>query len=139
MEYRRFGDKIVARIDRGEEIMSEIKTIAQKESIATASVNALGALSEVTIGYINVYEKQYHSKDYSGIYEMAGLHGTISSMDGEVYLHIHCTVSDEQNNALGGHMTRAVVSATCEMVIDVIDGVVGRKFNDDVGLNLFDF
>ena len=139
MDYRRFGDKIVARIDRGEEIMKQIEAIARKENIALASVNALGALSEATIGYINTHEKKYYFKEYIGKYEMAGLHGTISSMDGEPYLHIHCTISDEHKNAIGGHMTRAVVSATCEMVIDVIDGKVGRKFNEEVGLNLFDF
>ena len=39
----------------------------------------------------------------------------------------------------GGHLNRAVVSATCEMVIDIADGCVNRRFSDEIGLNLFDF
>ncbi|MCI8327700.1 MAG: DNA-binding protein, partial [Lachnospiraceae bacterium] len=39
----------------------------------------------------------------------------------------------------GGHLNRAVVSATCEVVINIIKGNVDRKFNEEVGLNLFEF
>ena len=45
MEYRRFGDKIVARIDRGEEILEQLKELAHRENITLASVPALGATS----------------------------------------------------------------------------------------------
>ena len=33
MEYRRFNNTIVARIDKGEEILEQIKAIALKEKI----------------------------------------------------------------------------------------------------------
>ena len=33
MDYRRFGNKIIARIDRGEEILEKVKEIALKENI----------------------------------------------------------------------------------------------------------
>ena len=39
MEYRRFNNTIVARIDKGEEILSQIKEIALKENIKLANVN----------------------------------------------------------------------------------------------------
>ena len=31
MEYRRFDDKIVARIDRGEEILEQVKELARRD------------------------------------------------------------------------------------------------------------
>ena len=38
MEYRRFGNKIVARIDRGEEILEKIKEIGISENIRLAHI-----------------------------------------------------------------------------------------------------
>ena len=49
------------------------------------------------------------------------------------------SAGDEKGHVFGGHLNRAVVSATCEMVINVIDGSVDRKFSDEIGLNLLKF
>lgn len=57
MEYRRFKDKIVARIDRNEEILEQIKNIALKENIILASVEALGATDDFTVGVYDVEAK----------------------------------------------------------------------------------
>ena len=50
MEYRRFDNTIVARIDRGEEVLEQVAAIAQAEQIKLASVQALGAVGEFTVG-----------------------------------------------------------------------------------------
>ena len=60
-------------------------------------------------------------------------------MDGEYYSHIHFSAGNENGEVFGGHLNKAVVSATCEMIINIIDGVVDRKFDEDIGLNLFKF
>ena len=39
----------------------------------------------------------------------------------------------------GGHLNRAIISATAEIQIQVIDGEIGREFSEDIGLNLFKF
>ena len=49
MEYRRFDDKIVAWIDRGEEILEQVKELARRENITLASVTALGATNDFTV------------------------------------------------------------------------------------------
>ena len=36
-------------------------------------------------------------------------------------------------------MANLMISATCEIVVDVIDGKVDRKFSEEIGLNLFEF
>jgi hypothetical protein len=49
------------------------------------------------------------------------------------------SAGDRDNNVYAGHLNKAVVSATCEMFIHVIDGAVDRKLNEEVGLNLLKF
>ena len=139
MEYRRFGNTIVARIDRGEEILAAVREIAGTEHIQLASVSALGATNDFTVGVYNVDEKQYHASDFKGNFEIVSLTGTINTMDGEFYTHLHMSAGDEKGQVFGGHLNRAVVSAVCEMVITVIDGVVDRRFSEEIGLNLFRF
>lgn len=139
MEYRRFGNKIIARIDKGEEILTTIKEISLKENIKLASVQALGATDEFTVGVYKVDEKKYYANEFKGYFEIVSLTGTINTMNGEFYTHIHMSAGNDKGEVFGGHLNKAIVSATCEMVIDVIDGCVDRKYDEEIGLNVFRF
>ena len=57
MDYRRFGNTIAARIDKGEEILEQVKAIALKEEIKLASIQALGAVNQFTVGVFKTDEK----------------------------------------------------------------------------------
>lgn len=139
MEYRKFNNTIVARIDKGEEILENIKTIALKENITLANINALGATNEFIVGVFNVDEKKYYSNEFKGNYEIVSLTGTINTMNNEFYTHIHMSAGNDKGEVFGGHLNKAIVSATCEMVINIIDGKVDRYYDEEVGLNLFKF
>ena len=54
MEYRKFDNVIVARIDKDEEISEQLRVIAIKENIKLASVQALGAINDFTVGVYTV-------------------------------------------------------------------------------------
>ena len=140
MDYRRFKNTIiVCRIDKGEEILEKIKEIALKENIKLANITALGATNDFTVGVFKTEEKKYYSNEFRGDFEIVSLTGTINTMNGEFYTHIHMSAGNDKGEVFGGHLNRAIVSATCEMVINIIDGVVDRDFNDEIGLNLFKF
>ena len=139
MDYRRFGKTIVMRIDKGEEVLTQLKAMALKEDIKLASVRALGATNDFTVGVFKVDEKKYYANHFTGDFEIVSLTGTISTMNGEYYAHLHMSAGDEQGRVFGGHLNEAIISATCEMVVEVIDGQVERAHDADVGLNLFKF
>lgn len=139
MEYRKFNNTIVARIDKGEEILDKIKEIANKENIKLANINALGATNDFTVRVFKTDEKKYYSNNFTGDFEIVSLTGTINTMNGEFYSHIHMSAGNDKGEVFGGHLNRAIVSATCEMVINIIDGTVDREFNENIGLNLFKF
>ena len=139
MEYRRFGDTLVVRIDAGEEIVSQVRAVAEKEGVVLAGVEALGAVNDFTVGVYNTETKQYRSNRFQGAYEIVSLTGTISTMDGAFYQHLHMSAGDAEGRVFGGHLNEAVVSATCEMVITVIDGQVDRAKDEVPGIDLFKF
>jgi len=139
MEYRRFGNKIIARMDKGEEIIAQLMSICDTEGVHLGSVSAIGAVSHATLGCFDTAEKKYYANEHAGIFEISSLSGTVSTMDSKPYVHVHATIANKQNTTFGGHLSRAVVSATCEMVIDIIDGRADRTFSNEIGLNLFDF
>lgn len=137
MKYKRFDKTIVVRIDRGEEILDKIRELAIAENIKLASITALGATNDFTVGVFNTDEKKYYANEFKGAFEIVSLTGTINTMDGQFYTHIHMSAGNDKGEVFGGHLNRAVVSATCEMTVTVIDGEVDRYHDDDVGLNLF--
>ena len=139
MEYRRFENTVIARIDKGEEILESLKEISLKENIKLANISALGAVNDFTVGVFKTEEKKYYSNDFKGNFEIVSLTGTVTAMNGEYYAHIHMSAGNDRGEVFGGHLNRAVVSATCEMVINIIDGAVDRRFNESIGLNLFSF
>ena len=139
MEYRKFDNKIIARIDKGEEILEKVKEIAIKENIKLANINALGAVGNFTVGVFKTAEKKYYANNFEGDFEIVSLTGTINTMNGEFYSHLHMSAGDVEGKVFGGHLNKAIVSATCEMVITIIDGEVDRYKDEDIGLNLFKF
>lgn len=139
MEYRKFDSTIIARIDKGEEILEKVKEIALKENIKLASISALGAVNDFTVGVFKIDEKKFYSNSFQGYFEITSLTGTINTMNDEFYCHIHMSAGNEKGEVFGGHLNRAIVSATCEMVITIIDGAVDRYFDEEIGLNLFKF
>lgn len=139
MEYRRFGETYVVRLDPGEEILTQIAALAEKEQIRLAEVSGLGALKELCVCVFDVAEKVFYDNSYAEALELLSLSGTITEKDGTPYLHIHAAAGDRTGRAVGGHLKRAVVSATAEIVVRVLEGSVGRRFDEAIGLNLFDF
>lgn len=139
MEYKIFKNYLVARIDKGEEIINTIKILAEKENIKLGALSAIGAIDNVEIGVFKTKEQEYISNKHLGDFEIISLQGNISQKDKETYIHVHLSFADTENKCFGGHCNSAVVSATCELIINIIDGEIDRKFSNKIGLNLINF
>lgn len=139
MDYRRFQNVCIVRLDPGEEILEQIKALSLLENIRLASVQGLGAVNDFTVGVFDPATKEYHANHFQGNYEIVSLTGTINTMQGEFYAHLHMSAGDGEGCVKGGHLNRAVISATAELVVTLLPGAVDRAFSETVGLNLFQF
>lgn len=139
MEYKRFDNRIVGRLNVGEEVLEQLKIISQKENIKLASVSAIGATDYFSTGAYSVMDKEYFKKEFKGVFEITSILGNINTMDDKYYSHLHINCADIKGNVFGGHLNFAYISATLEFFIDIIDGRVDRTKDENTGINLFDF
>ncbi len=139
MEYKKFNHHYVVRLEKGEEVISKLKELCKEENISLGSIVGLGASEKIQIGLFNTVTKEYKTTVKEGMFEITSLIGNISMKDNEVYLHCHINFSDESLTVYGGHLVEAYISATCEIIVTVIDGEVNRRFDPEIGLNLFQF
>ena len=136
MEYKKYGNTIVARLEIGEEVISALKKIAEAENITAASVSGIGAADHTVIGLYNVSTQQYTAREFNEEVELASLLGNLSRKNGESYVHVHAVIGREGGKTRSGHLSKAIISATCELFITVLDAKIERFLDEKTGLNL---
>lgn len=138
MKYKRFGEDIVARLEVGEEVIASLSDIAEREGVTFASVSGIGAADDIAVSVYDVKAKKYFDNEFREPMEITSLLGTVSEKDGEPYIHIHATAGRADGAVIGGHLKRAVISATCELVLHTVYGRVPRFYDERTGLNLME-
>ena len=140
MEYCRFGDTYTVRLDKGEEIVTSLLMLQEKEQLSFASVQGLGATDAFTVGVFQTTEKKFIGTDYHGDHEIVSLAGSLDRKDGQCYAHLHMSAAESgTNQVVGGHLIRARISATAELFVRVLPGTAERRFDEETGLNLWNF
>lgn len=136
MDYKVFDDGMIAlRLDPGDEICTSILDLAEKENIQAATVYGLGAADDVVVGIMDTKAKKYNDIPLKEPFEVTSLVGNLSRKDGAPYLHAHINLGNTEGRVFGGHLQSAVISVTAEIFIRPIKGVIGRTFNDGIGVN----
>lgn len=138
MKCKNVGNTLLLRIDRGEEILASVTKACAENNIRLAAVSAIGAVDHAVIGLYRVEERAYHSHTIDGEMELTALVGNVTTKGGELYLHLHATFADEAGHAFGGHLNEARISGTCEMIIQKLDGEVGRTVDPQTSLNIWE-
>ena len=139
MEYKRFGNTLAMRLDKGDEITEQLLFAAQKENIRLASVTGIGATDDATVGVYDPQKQAYDKHTLTGPHEITGLVGNINTMQGEPYVHVHITCAGSDGAVKGGHLLRGVISLTGEILVQIADGAVDRRRNETLGINTWDF
>lgn len=137
---KKIGHNYILSVNNHCELVSSIFDLAKCENIKSGEISGLGAINEATLRYFNPDTKKYSDKTFYGQKEIANLIGNISLKDNLPYLHLHITLSDENYNAIAGHLMNAKISGACELFIKTIPSIsVKRSFSESIGLNIYNF
>lgn len=126
------------RFDREEELIASLQEYCQKETVPAASFQALGAAGELTLAYYNLTDKVYEDHDVKEDVEILSILGNIATMDEKIIIHAHGVFGKKDLQTIGGHIKKLIVSATCEVSLTLLPGILLRAYDKETGLNLLD-
>lgn len=139
MIYKRFDTKLVIRVDKGENLVESIRQVLLKEKVLAGSISGIGAIDHLDISAFNIKKKEYDKIIIDEYMEVTALSGNISQKDDSLYTHFHIICGKSDGTTVSGHLNEARIVLTGEIVVDIIDGVIDRQFDDQIGLNLIKF
>src|SRR5579872_386840 len=104
-------------MDTGDEISATLKKFAASQKLKSSSFKAIGALSHAKIAWFNWETKKYETAaEFDEQVELLSLIGDVALKDGEPAVHAHMIVGKRDGTAHGGHLLKAVVRPTCELI-----------------------
>ena len=144
MEYRRYGDAVYIRMDRGDEIIDCVLGVCRKEKIMSATFSGIGGCGKAQIQTYLPETSTFEMKTLQGMLELVSLTGNvITDQQGEYYHHTHAVFSykeGEQHFVAAGQVNAIMVFFTAEIELrPVIDGVIKRKYDTETGTGFWDF
>ncbi len=139
MQYKKYNNTVVLRLDAGDEVLSALKQVASAEQIKTAKVSGIGATNNLLVGVFDTSKGTYQEFLYTCNMEINNLCGNITTKDGLPYAHLHITCTNGEGKVVGGHLLSAKISLTAEIFIEIVNGTVTRTFNNKLGINCMDF
>jgi len=126
----------IVALKLGENLFEGLMRVAQDAQLAAASFSGIGALDDATLAFYHLDKKEYKTKLYKGTFELVSLNGNIAFFDGKPFLHIHCSLGEEDFNVIGGHLMDAMVGPSAEITVVPLSGKIERKHDDHIGLKL---
>ena len=72
---------------------------------------------QAELGYFHRDRNKYSWRQITTDQELTSLMGNISLKEGEIWLHLHATLSDENFHVTAGHLKSGVISVTGEIIL----------------------
>jgi len=126
--------------DTGEELASGLQAFAKEQNLSGSSFKAIGAFSSVRLAWFNWETKKYQtSVSLDEQVELLSLIGDIALKDGEPQVHAHAVIGRSDGTAHGGHIQKAQVRPTCEVILTESPEHLRKEVDPGSGLALIRF
>jgi hypothetical protein len=123
-------------LDKGEEVTPCLLAFARQAEIRSAHFAAIGAFSEIVLGFFDRERKDYDEIPLREQVEVLALTGNFTEQDGSPRLHAHVVVGKRDGSAHGGHLLRATVFPTLEVVVTEVAAELRRTLDPATGIAL---
>lgn len=130
---------VVVVFDAGDEVLPGLTSVAEQEDLTAASVTAVGAVQEATLGWYDLQAQEYREVPVQEQAEVLSLVGDVAQgPDGKPAVHAHAVLGLRDGSTRGGHLLHARVRPTLEVVMRETPGRLRKTYRPEFGLALID-
>jgi len=131
------GEKTWALIfETDDEVKSGLIEFAKANQLGGAHFSAIGGFRYVQLGYFDWQKKDYVPIVVDDQVEVLSLIGDLALQQGEPALHAHVVVGTADGTTRGGHLLKAYVRPTLEVILSESPRHLRRQFDESSGLAL---
>lgn len=124
--------------DTGDEVAAGLKAFAREHQLTASQFTALGAFSDLMLGYFSIEKNDYKRIPITEQVEVLSLIGDIALKEDEPSIHAHVVVGKSDGTAHGGHLIEAHVRPTLEVILVESPDYLKRRHDPNTGLALID-
>ena len=143
MEYRKIGETYYVRMDRGDEIISSLLEICEKESIPSAVFSGIGGCQSAELQVFIPETGSFETEQLEGMLELVSLNGNVvRDENNKLFHHTHAlfTFKKVEHGIAGGHLKSSTVLYTAEIELrPTVGGSIGRRYDPETGTGFWDF
>ena len=131
------GERTFALVfDAGDEVVAGLRAFAAETNLTAARLTAIGAFSDVTLGFFDPDRKEYERTILREQVEVLSLLGNVTVREGKPAVHAHVVVGKRDGTAHGGHLLEAHVRPTLEVIVVESPKHLYREHDRATGLAL---
>jgi predicted DNA-binding protein with PD1-like motif len=119
-----------------DEALAGLTSFATEQQLAAAHFTAIGAFRDVDLGYFDWETKSYKKIPLHEQVEVLSLIGDVALSDGRPAVHAHVVVGCSDGSTRGGHLLRARVRPTLEVMIVESPDHLHKRYDSESGLAL---
>jgi predicted DNA-binding protein with PD1-like motif len=127
-------------LETGEDPIECLTRFARDEKLDCARFTAIGAFANALLGFFDLQRKEYEQIAVDQQTEVLSIVGDIAlgAAGGKPQLHAHAVLGKRDGSACGGHLIRASVRPTLEVMLVEAPSYLRRRTDSATGLALID-
>lgn len=120
----------------GDEVIEELTGWCRAKGVTAARFTGVGALSSAVVAWLDWDQQRYREIPVDEQVELLALSGDVAEQDGQASIHAHVVLGKRDGSAWGGHLLKAQVRPTVELILDIVPSHLRKQPDRESGIPL---
>ena len=128
----------MGRLAPGQDLLQALEDLCKAKDARLGVIHGIGAVKKAVIGYFDQEAGNYIENRLNEPMEIVALNANISILHDRPFVHAHIALGDRKGRMYGGHLMPGTEIFVFEYELTIGEGLLKRRHDKDLNLNLWD-